>query len=307
MVDFANPDFAGAWLAAQACHGELGLMPGDFAGRIQCVREKHALTPDHPLYFSDLYLTSGCATWNEMAWQRFGDLYRPLINSLCDRAFRAAGSATDHAQNIFIDLYLPDKDGRPRIASYEGICSLSSWLRVVVSNRTVNERLRRDNRNTFLGDVAEPVDARALASIENLFTVRRYEPLAALALRDAFETLQPSERQILLWRFEQNLRLGEIAARVGVHQSNVTRQMEKAMRKVRAVMRERLTATYGLSAEGAEDCLDSMSDHLPETFSVIELLKRTEAGHSRPAAIGRGTALHPPPVQSDYYSGIIRI
>jgi len=278
----ANAVFEKGW----SVHGDLGLNPSRFALRVRELVEKHNLRPDavdplpnHPgLHATDLYLAAACAQGCDLGWSRFGDLYRGHIERLCQWKWRNSSTATDQAQNIFSDLYLPDRSGECRIASYEGLSSLGRWLRVVVVNRSVNERLRRTCEVAPLHDASDPEDSMALGRIETMFSMTRYEPLAALALRQACEKLTPSERLILLWRFEQGLRLGEVARLMGVHQSTITRQMERAMDKVRASTMQHLTDLYGLSSTAVEECLRTMTNNMPETFSVIDLLKKSTPG-----------------------------
>jgi RNA polymerase sigma-70 factor len=220
----------------------------------------------------DLYLTAACAERTEPAWSRFGDLYRHRIQNLCEWVWRDGSASADAAQDVFIDLYMPARNGECRIGSYDGISSLGRWLRMIVMNRWLNHRKRGDSKSSSLEIVPDPVDTSAFGRIETMFAVRRYGPLAALALSHACECLTVDERLIILWRFEQNLRLGEIAQLLGVHQSTVTRQMERAMARVRAEMVRHLSDRYGLSGRAVQDCLETLVNNIPETLSVMALL-----------------------------------
>jgi len=269
-----------AYLKGRSVHGDLGLDRSAFEGRVGQIVEKHMLPTRLPiedtrgrgLHVPDLYLTASCAQRTERAWSRFGELYRHRIQALCRWVWRDSSASADAAQDVFIDLYLPARNGECRIGSYDGMSSLTRWLRMIVMNRWLNHRKRGAARSSSLDIVPDPVDTSAFGRIETMFAVRRYEPLAALALTHACECLSVEERLTMLWRFEQNLHLGEIARLLGVHQSTVTRQMERATARVRAEMVRQLADRYGLSGNAIEDCLKTLVNHMPETLSVFALL-----------------------------------
>jgi len=269
-----------AYLKGRSVHGDLGLERYAFESRVGQIIEKHTLPARLPiedahgrgLHVPDLYLTAACSQRTERAWNRFGELYRHRILNLCQWVWRDSSASADAAQDIFIDLYMPSRNGECRIGSYNGISSLARWLRMIVMNRWLNDKKRLSGKSSSLDTVPEPVDTSAFGRIETMFAVRRYEPLAALALRHACECLTIDERLIMLWRFEQNLQLGEIARLLGVHQSTVTRQMDRAMARVRAEMVRQLRERYGLDGDAVEDCLETLVNHMPETLSVLALL-----------------------------------
>ena len=269
-----------AYFKGRSVHGDLGLDRSVFDLRVGQIIAKHTLPVLLPigdakgraLHVADLYLTASCAQRTERAWTRFGELYRHRIQSLCRWVWRDISASADAAQDVFIDLYMPARNGECRIGTYDGMSSLARWLRMIVMNRWLNHRKRGAGRSSSLDIVPDPVDTSAFGRIETMFAVRRYEPLAALALTHACECLSLEERLIMLWRFEQNLHLGEIARLLGVHQSTVTRQMERATARVRAEMVRQLTERYGLSGNAIEDCLQTLVNHMPETLSVLALL-----------------------------------
>lgn len=269
-----------AYLKGRSVHGDLGLERPAFELRVGRVMEKHTLPARLPiedargrgLHVPDLYLTAACAQGRDSAWSRFGELYWHRIQNLCQWVWRDTSASADAAQDVFIDLYKPARNGERRIGSYDGMSSLARWLRMIVMNRWLNHRKRPGGRSCSLDIVPDPVDTSTFGRIETIFAVRRYEPLAALALSHACESLTVEERLIMLWRFEQNLHLGEIARLFGVHQSTVTRQMERAMARVRAEMVQQLTGRYGLNGSAIDDCLETLVNHMPETLSVLALL-----------------------------------
>jgi hypothetical protein len=81
------------------------------------------------------------------------------------------------ADGVFTDLFFEDRSGRPRIASYEGQCSLARWLRIVISNRTINERQRKCNDVDSLESAPDFIDENSLQKIELLLRANQYRPI----------------------------------------------------------------------------------------------------------------------------------
>ena len=235
-------------------------------------REDAAANFAATLHLADLYLAIACACGNELAWKVFGAHFRKYLDKLCLWVHGAA-RGYELAEDVFADLYLPDSSGQSRIASYDGRSTMSTWLRVIVGNRSLNEQLRKCNSDMRLSAVHEVVDRKAHLEIETNIYARRYEQILLASLQNAaHEQLNENERLILLLRYDQNLRLGEIADLLGIHQSTVTRKMDRAMRRFRdhvlAIMRRE-----GLSDMEVRDCVNLLSRDDAFSFSIIHLIK----------------------------------
>lgn len=276
--EFAREAFQEGW----AAHGNLHLSLEAFTNRLKNVFEKYGNLPSeqgrlsrvssNQIYAADLYLTAACATRAERAWVRFCQLYRTYLDEMSLYLERDKASAKELAENVFTDLYLPDRTGQSRISSYDGRSALTTWLRVVLSNRAFNERCRKCNYHEPFDPMRDLVDRRALTRLENRLTARRYAPMIKNAMISSCRTLTDSERTMLLWRYEQNLRLGEIAKVMGIHQSTVTRQLERAMKRIRSHVTSLLKTEYKLSDAAIQECLQILPEHLSNSISVLSFL-----------------------------------
>ncbi|HEY0080101.1 MAG TPA: sigma-70 family RNA polymerase sigma factor [Pyrinomonadaceae bacterium] len=262
-----------------ASYGDLGIGQEDFSARLMSLVEKHlgakpsnssAVSFIENLYTNDLYLTAACARRTENAWEIFTKRYGRYIKDLTAFATRTS-CASDLADDILIDLFLPDHSGQSRIGSYEGRSSLATWLRVVVSHRAVNEHER--TRHTFGGAecLCQMADELALNRVGAELRACRYERIIEDSLRHACQSLTARERLILVLRFEEELHLGQIARLLNVHQSTVTRQLEKAYNKLQDEMITTLSSKYHLNQCAIDECKEDILEN--PSYSILALIK----------------------------------
>src|SRR5262249_12732431 len=129
------------------------------------------------LHCDDLYLAFACAKHSPQAWDRFTKSYRRYIHNLAAFVSPVKSVAYELAENILADLFLPDRSGRSRIASYDGRSSLATWLRVLICNSAINERARKFNNMAQLDDLRERADEEAVRSVEMALRSSRYRSL----------------------------------------------------------------------------------------------------------------------------------
>ena len=262
-------------------HGDLGLPFSTFRDRLLTIARKNLradaawwsiLDFSRKLHTGDLYLAAACACRHEAAWQQFTELFRrPLraLHQFMTQGFETAGDMADHT---LIDMFLPDRSGQSRIASYDGRSSLLTWLRVIVSNRAINERQRACNRIRKVEPEHEIPDGTALDSLDSRLRSDRYQGLLQDSLQSACHELSTQDRLILLWRYEKGLQLGQIARLIGVHQSTVTRQLERMLKRMRADVVEVLAGKYRMTPAAVDECLNSITDASHEV-SVIKMVR----------------------------------
>jgi RNA polymerase sigma factor (sigma-70 family) len=205
--------------------------------------------------------------------------YKGLIYDLVRFFYRTSFAAQDLADSVLTDLFLPDRSGCGRIASYDGRSSLGTWLRVVVCNRVINAR--RCSASAKSTDLApELPDESALTRIEATVRSRRYGPALKDSMASACSILTPRERLMLLWRYEDGLQLGQIARLLGIHQSNVTRQLERMQNKLREDVATILSAKHGLSRSAIQECLEDVVENPRHEISILEFVKARRDPHS---------------------------
>ena len=277
--------------------GDLGLDLSTYAGRIYSIVQKHlgaAPTPQAAVEFtanlhgSDLYLATACAQHSpgsptgdqsapscdhaSTAWKTLEKTYKGFICDLVRFCYSSSFAAQDLADNVLADLYLPDRSGASRIASYDGRSSLSTWLRVVVCHRAINaRRCSASVKNTDIE--CDILDAPALSSIELSLRAKRYSKVLSDSLELACSRLTPRERLILLWRYEDGLQLGQIARLLGIHQSNVTRQLERMQGKLRDEVIKILSQKHHLSRPAIKECIHDIIENPRHGISILDLIK----------------------------------
>jgi len=300
-----------AYSEGRTRYGDLGLALSAYAIRIKSILKKHlGQSPDpaeevafaKSLHGADLYLATACAqcspgnTSNSSngahadqaanAWKILESRYKGFVYDLVRFFYRPSFISQDLADNIIADLFLPDRTGASRIASYDGRSSLSTWLRVIVCNRSINAQ--RSTTNSKGTDIQpEMPDEPALQSIEMTLRARRYREALEDSLGCACRKLTPRERLILLWRYEDGLQLGQIAKLLGIHQSNVTRQLERMQSKLRDQVIAILSTKHGLSRSAVKECLEDIIENPAHEVSILELIKGLEhSGHDDTVCIG---------------------
>jgi RNA polymerase sigma-70 factor len=284
---------AEAYEQGYRCHGDLGMDCEAFAGRLLGIARKY-LGPEAPwiaitnfvgkLHTDDLYLTSGCARNSEAAWHRFHSMYRKCVQSLFHYVWAQADAAHELADLTMIDMFLPDRSGDSRIASYDGRSTLTTWLRVIVSNRAINERQRMWNRMQRVEPSADIADTDALRTVESGLQTKRYEGVFRDSLWSVCLELTAQERLILLWRYEEGLQLGQIARLLGVHQSTVTRQLERLMKRMRGDVVSVLASKYQLSPAAIEECLSVILETSSHSISLLGLIKEAPSDAAQQTA-----------------------
>ncbi len=264
-------------------HGNLGLAYSAFHARLLSITRKNLradaawwsiLEFARRLHTDDLYLAVACAERNDAAWQRFAEVYRKPLRDLHQFMAQGMETAGDMADHTLIDMFLPDRSGQSRIASYDGRSSLLTWLRVIISNRAINERQRACNRIRKVDPEHEIPDGSALDSLDSHIRGDRYQPLLQESLKTACHELSTQDRLILLWRYEKGLQLGQIARLIGVHQSTITRQLERALKRMRADVVEILTRKYQMTPAAVDECLDTIADPAHHV-SVLRLVRES--------------------------------
>jgi RNA polymerase sigma-70 factor len=263
-------------------HSDLSVNLADFENHLLRISHRYLGTaiPEQArveflksLHTNDLLLSLSCALGGDAGWKRFYAVYRKY---LCDVSRHLLGRSPDSeelGETIWVDLFLPDKTGQSRIASYDGRSSLATWLRVVVSNRVINERQRRSLSTGNIDAIPEPADPGALHNVEARVRRLRYQTMILEAFRRALASLSDRETLMVLMRYDQGLQLGEIARLFAVHQSTITRQLDRVVDRLRADVMSLLASQYGFNHAQIEECLSVACDTFATSVSILTFLK----------------------------------
>jgi RNA polymerase sigma-70 factor (ECF subfamily) len=206
------------------------------------------------LRVEELVLARACAAGNEVAWQDFMIRYREKLHDAALAITREDSQARELAGSIYADLYgTSEREGQrvSKLSYYNGRGSLEGWLRTVLAQRHVNE-YRGGRKNVSL-DEEEEAGKQFIAAQSQPET--HVDPRLNTATDAALGAISAEDRCILAYYFLDDLTLAKIASILGVHESTISRRIEKLVKTLRKDILGRLTRS-GLSRRQAEEALD---------------------------------------------------
>lgn len=206
------------------------------------------------LRVDELALARACAEGNNSAWEIFLTRYREKLYLAALRVAREDSAAREMADALYADLYGTNiRDGRrvSKLASYTGRGSLEGWLRTVLAQEYIN-RYRRTKR---LVSLEEESEEGVQFSAPEPVPVRSAEPRLDQATDEALAYLSGEDRMILSAYFLDERTLAEIARMLGVHESTISRKVDKLTKGLR---KQILTGMVkrGMARRQAEEALE---------------------------------------------------
>ncbi len=207
------------------------------------------------LKLEELALAHACAAGHDAAWQAFLIRFREKLYDIARGITKEDSSARDLADSLYADLYgTSEREGRrvSRLSFYMGRGSLEGWLRTVLAQEFVN-RYRKQKRLVSLEEQAEdgvqfsaadpgpsgPVDSRLAAALEQ-----------------ALGQLVGEDRLVLAAYYLDNRTLTEIGRMIGVHESTISRRLEKLLKGLRKQVMAGLVQR-GMNRGQAEEVLEA--------------------------------------------------
>ena len=259
-------------------YGDLGLKFGDYRRHILSILDKYSRLEMaagsaggflKTLFTSDLYLSAACSVVSERAWDRFTLIYGPVIAQFARRACHSQDLAAEVAAAVLTSMFLPDRSGRSRIASFDGRCPLSAWIRVLVHNYAAKEGERKCN-NLLGAECLEQVeDSTGILLLERSLRTRSYGAAITEALQFAAQSLTTSERKVLLLRYEEELQVSAIAREMEVSSACITRRIQAIQRKLRDQTIAALSQK-GFVRAAIEECLSEILENV--AYSILALV-----------------------------------
>jgi RNA polymerase sigma-70 factor, ECF subfamily len=253
--------------------GDLAVSRSAYALRVMqaCRLEDHAT-----LHGEDLYLATACARGSEAAWVLLEKQYHAQVREACRYYVRPFSDAEDLTEIVWTSLFLPGRGDQPRISSYDGLCSLSTWLRTIVIRRAINYRREKAHAAKQPHLMVDLPDPRPSQAATNCY--QKFEPILRDALKYVCDGLDCEDCQLLLWRFGEDMPLGAIARRLGVHQSTITRRIERLCEWIKNAARGVLAARHRMSNAQIDECfcLAGSGQYLgPDMMAMIRERRRS--------------------------------
>ncbi|HET6180790.1 MAG TPA: sigma-70 family RNA polymerase sigma factor [Candidatus Sulfotelmatobacter sp.] len=251
-----------AELHARSGSDKIGMTRESFAAILCEIGAKHstaasAETEIRTFFLSlrvdELALARACAAGSNSAWEIFLTRYREKLYLSALRIAREDSAARELADTLYADLYGTNtRDGQrvSKLSSYTGRGSLEGWLRTVLAQEYVN-RYRRTKRLVSLDEESED-------GVQ--FQAPDPEPLPAADSRlaqatdEALAVLPGEDRMVLSAYYLDERTLAEIARVLGVHESTISRKLDKLAKS----LRKQILATLGrmgMSRRQAEEAM----------------------------------------------------
>jgi RNA polymerase sigma-70 factor, ECF subfamily len=205
------------------------------------------------LRVEELALARACAAGHNTAWEIFLTRYREKLYLAALRIAREDSAARDLADSLYAELYgtsMRAGDRMSKLASFTGRGSLEGWLRTVLAQEFVN-RYRRTKRLVSLDEEGE--DGAQFAAPEP-------EPLPSPDSRLEFATdaglagLSAEDRMVLASYYLDGRTLAEIARMLGVHESTISRKVDKLAKSLRKKILAHMIG-QGMTRRQAEEAL----------------------------------------------------
>ncbi len=205
------------------------------------------------LRLEELVLARACADGNERAWDIFLTRYRVTLYESAYKLAKEESAARALADSLYAELYGVSSEGRQcasKLGYYSGRGSLQGWLRTVVAQEYVN-RYRRTKRESSLDAAVE--DGAQFRSPET--DRHALDDRVEAAVHAELAALGAEERLILVAYFLDRRTLAEIGRLRGVHESTISRKLERVTGGLRKRIGKRLVQS-GMSKRQAEEAMD---------------------------------------------------
>src|SRR5215813_3087123 len=207
------------------------------------------------LKLEELALAHACAAGHDAAWQAFLTRFREKLYDIARGITKEDSSARDLADSLYADLYgTSEREGRrvSRLSFYMGRGSLEGWLRTVLAQEFVN-RYRKQKRLVSLDEQAEE---GVQFSATETFSATPCDGRVGQATDEALGQLAPEDRLVLASYYLDDRTLTEIGRMVGVHESTISRRLEKLLKGLRKQVLAGLMA-QGMNRGQAEEALEA--------------------------------------------------
>ncbi|MFZ0817160.1 MAG: sigma-70 family RNA polymerase sigma factor [Candidatus Sulfotelmatobacter sp.] len=248
--------------AASGCE-KVGLSRESFAAILSNVGAKYlpvgatraeARTFLLTLRVEELALAHACAAGHNSAWEIFLTRYREKLYQSALRIAREDSAARELADTLYAELYgttTRDCERVSKLASFTGRGSLEGWLRTVLAQEFVN-RYRRTKRLVSLDEESEEGSQFAAPEPEPVMSAdSRLESSTAAALA----SLSGEDRMVLAAYYLDGRTLAEIARMLGVHESTISRKVDKLAKSLRKKILAGMIQ-QGMARRQAEEALD---------------------------------------------------
>lgn len=208
------------------------------------------------LRIDELVLARACTAGIEAAWSAFLTRFRAPLYEAAYRIARDETMGRELADELYAELYgIPNRDGKriSKLDYYMGRGSLEGWLRTVLAQQHVN-RFRAKARDVSLDEQIESGVSFAAQTAEP-----QPEPsdLLSAALAQTLAEVSAEERFLLASYYLDQRRLADIARQLKVHESTISRKLDKLTGTLRKRVRKRMQAA-GMDSRHCDELMEQL-------------------------------------------------
>ena len=270
-ADTGNLPATAVAAAIAARYGEsnaarFGISPEAFHEIVSAVIARYAVGADQAeqtelvasLHIVELVLARACAAGNDAAWEVFLTRFRAMLYEAAYRICRNDSAGRELADELYSDLYgLPNQSGRRvcRFDYYMGRGSMEGWLRAVLSQQHIN-RIRSRSREVSLDEQLDAGIGFAAPATDGLAAAQPGDALAA-AVQSSLAELAAEERFLLASWYLDRRTLADIARQLRVHESTISRRLDRITGALHKRIRKRLQAG-GLSSRQCDERINEL-------------------------------------------------
>jgi RNA polymerase sigma-70 factor (ECF subfamily) len=180
--------------------------------------------------------------------------YREKLYDLAGYIAKESTGARELADSLYADLYgTPNREGKrvSKLSSYTGRGSLEGWLRTVMAQEFIN-RYRKQKKMVSLDEESEEGVQFAAATQDRVVEA---DPRTASATDRVLKALPAEDRFVLAAYFLDDRTLAEISRMLSVHESTISRKLDKLCKALRKSILAELVK-QGMSRRQASEALD---------------------------------------------------
>jgi RNA polymerase sigma-70 factor (ECF subfamily) len=202
-----------------------------------------------------LVLARACAAGNERAWEVFLIRYREKLYEIARQITREDSTGRELADSVYADLFgtrVREGNRVSRLTYYGGRGSLDGWLRTVLAQEFVNT-YRKQRRTVSLDEESEEGAQFAATASQPVVPA---DPRLESSIDEVLRSLESEQRFILASYFLDGRTLAQIARALSVHESTISRKIEKLTKGLRKQIVKNLSR-QGMSRRQAEEALSA--------------------------------------------------
>jgi RNA polymerase sigma-70 factor (ECF subfamily) len=208
------------------------------------------------LRIEELLLARACSAGSEAAWEEFLTRFRAPLYETAYRMAKDEATGRELADGLYAELYgIPNDNGRriSKLDYFMGRGSLEGWLRSVLSRQYV-DRYRALSKDLSLEEQVEAgVSFAAGPGVDEAVDDAR----VAAAVAQTLAELSAEERFLLSSYYLDQRTLAGIGRELRVHESTISRKLDRLMVELHRRIRERWQAA-GLSPRRCDELLQEL-------------------------------------------------